>query len=193
MTDFEFAYRFTLKWERGIIDHPSDPGGLTNDGISINFLKNYSNNAENRHWLISIGVEVPITRKSVLNLTVEQKKAIYRRAFWDVMIPETWPSITIIPLYDMSVNSGYGRAIRCLQQACNEFDGEKLIVDGLVGKLIRARVWDLGVTKRLDLELALKSIDYRENFLRSLQTFNIFGRGWMNRINDLRMLLNYLC
>jgi lysozyme family protein len=32
--DFERALEFTLRWEGGYVNHPSDPGGATNRGIT---------------------------------------------------------------------------------------------------------------------------------------------------------------
>ena len=40
MSNFEFAHKFTSKWEGGFVDHKNDPGGATNYGVSLRWLKN---------------------------------------------------------------------------------------------------------------------------------------------------------
>lgn len=39
LTPFERAHRFTSRWEGGYVFHPDDPGGATNLGISLRFLR----------------------------------------------------------------------------------------------------------------------------------------------------------
>lgn len=36
---FEAAHAFTARWEGGLVDHPNDPGGVTNHGVSLRFLQ----------------------------------------------------------------------------------------------------------------------------------------------------------
>ena len=39
MGNFEKAHEFTSRWEGGYVNHAADPGGATNFGISLRFLK----------------------------------------------------------------------------------------------------------------------------------------------------------
>ena len=39
MGDFAKAHAFTARWEGGFTDHPADPGGVTNHGVSLRFLR----------------------------------------------------------------------------------------------------------------------------------------------------------
>ena len=196
MPRFEFAHKFTHKWEQGLVDHPNDPGGITKDGISIRFLKDYAQkNKIDNDWLKSIGVLIPVVPDTIRSLTDDQIKAIYKRAFWDRLLPNTWPIITVVPLYDASVNSGYGQSIRFLQRACNEFKGTPLDVDGLVGPKTRARANEIANTiKGGDLDLALKHIQFREEFLQTLVKTNpnmgVFLKGWLNRTSDLKRYIS---
>ena len=60
MAGFEPAIEITLKNEGGLVDNPSDPGGLTNFGLS---QRSYPN-------------------VNIRGLTVEEAKAIYLRDYW---------------------------------------------------------------------------------------------------------------
>ena len=92
MANFENAVEITLKNEGGLVDNPSDPGGLTKFGIS---QRSYPN-------------------VDIKNLTVEDAKAIYLRDFWrfgginDQQVADK--------LFDMVVNIGH-TAIKLIQKA----------------------------------------------------------------------------
>lgn len=92
--DFDRAMNFVLRWEGGFVDHPEDPGGATNHGIS-----------GNRNGL---------TYEQVKNLTVEDAKEIYYRDYW---LPAgcdklDWPMNLIV--FDTAVNVGVSRAVSWL-------------------------------------------------------------------------------
>lgn len=36
---FQLAHAFTARWEGGLSDHPSDPGGITNHGVSLRWVQ----------------------------------------------------------------------------------------------------------------------------------------------------------
>jgi lysozyme family protein len=92
MASFEIAVEITLNNEKGLVDNPSDPGGLTKFGIS---QRSYPN-------------------LDIRNLTVEDAKAIYLRDFWrfgginDQQVANK--------VFDMVVNMGH-TAIRLVQKA----------------------------------------------------------------------------
>ena len=37
--NFVIANEFTKKWEKGYVNHPKDPGGITYNGVSLRFIK----------------------------------------------------------------------------------------------------------------------------------------------------------
>ena len=42
---FQLAHAFTARWEGGLSDHPSDPGGLTNHGVSLRWVQDLARQA----------------------------------------------------------------------------------------------------------------------------------------------------
>ena len=107
MMDFDVAFDRLIGHEGGYVNHPADPGGETNWGIS---KRSYP--------------AVDIAR-----LTREQAKTIYRRDFWDV-VGECHPAIKF-QVFDFAVNSGISTAIRKLQAALGVAD------DGVFGPISR--------------------------------------------------------
>jgi len=109
---FERCIEIILKNEGGLVDHPSDPGGLTNMGIT---QRNY-----------------PL--EDIKNLTKEKATAIYYRDYWLPMDLELLnnPDL-ILQIFDMGVNSGMRTSIKILQRLIGT------IADGYIGQMtIRA-------------------------------------------------------
>ena len=73
----------TLEVEGGLVDHPNDPGGLTNWGISQRAYPDLD----------------------IRELTREEAIAIYHRDYW-LPIPDTLPDAMRWMLFDCAVNHG---------------------------------------------------------------------------------------
>lgn len=88
-----------FKHEGGYVDHPRDPGGATNLGITIATLRLWRKNGATKH--------------DVKNLTKAEAAQIYREMYWNKTGPSGADSIPAGPdamLFDVAVNSGVGRA-----------------------------------------------------------------------------------
>jgi len=105
MSDFHRAVQIVLEHEAGYVDHPDDPGGETNFGIS-----------KSRYPQLDIK-----------NLTKKDAVDIYRRDFWDACRCDeiNWP--LNLYLFDSAVNQGVSKAITVLQVAI------RVKVDGVLG------------------------------------------------------------
>lgn len=161
MTKFDACHDITAKWEGGWSDHKADPGGKTNWGIT--------------QATLSAHLGRPATGDEIRSLTKERAKAIYAAEYWDRVGGDALPPGVDLCVYDFGVNSGPGRAVKSLQAAL----GVK--ADGWVGDETRTAAWD---ANRADLINRL--CDRRLAFLRGLGTYNTFGRGWENRVRDIR-------
>jgi len=188
MDNFSIAHKFTAKWEGGLSDDAADRGGLTNYGVSIEFLKDFASEYDNRLKLQSLGVSpLPVTRSTIKNLTQEQASAIFRHAFWTPLNLDDLPLQMGVLLYDAAVNSGRSQSVKLAQRgynACVTY-GTKLVVDGKLGPLTRAA---LSKTNTKPVRQAI--ITARENFykeiVRNKPSQYVFLNGWLNRAADLR-------
>lgn len=107
----------------------------------------------------------------IKNLTREQAIEIYRRDFWLRVQGDKLPKAIAFQLLDAAVNHGVGNAIRWMQRAAGVAD------DGLIGPQT------LGAISRTDAnDLVLKFLAERLEFYTKLKTFDVFGRGWVNRV-----------
>lgn len=98
---FDECVVHVLKHEGGYVNHPADPGGATNMGIT---LAVYRDNIDHNG-----------TADDLRRLTVDQAKRIYRNKYWDALNCDQWPAGIDYAVFDFGVNSGVGRAKQFMQ------------------------------------------------------------------------------
>lgn len=147
-----------IKHEGGYVNHPSDPGGETNHGIT-------KRTAQLHRY-----------RGKMRDLPLSKAKSIYHDIFTGAGINElveTHGFALGFQFADAVVNHGARGAAKILQAAV----GAKR--DGVIGKKTLAAVDKLNAT-----EITVKYLAARLKFYTSLKTFRVFGRGWCNRVSD---------
>lgn len=154
-----------LKHEGGYVDHPSDPGGATNMGITHKTLARWR------------GIEPwwALEKAAVRALEKAEASAIYKALYWERVNAGSLPPGVDLAMFDFAVNSGPDRAVRLLQALVGTTQ------DGFVGPVTLA-----AVARRDPRALVEALCDQRLNFLQRLTTFATFGRGWTNRVADIR-------
>lgn len=159
--NFDLFLTEVLKHEGGYVDHPKDPGGATNLGITIGTLSS---------WLGRSA-----TKAEVKALTVKDVAPIYRKNYWDRIRGDDLPPGVDTSTGDFAVNSGVSRAVTYLQEVVGAAP------DGKIGPLTLAAVRAMPAT-----DVVNKLCDKRLNFLRRLSTFPTFGKGWTTRVTGVR-------
>src|SRR6185312_9138273 len=99
---YEEALRRVLAHEGGYSNHPDDPGGPTNFGITLADYRKY--------------VKPDATAADVRAMRVEEARAIYRRRYWDAQACDDLPAGVDYALFDYGVNSGIGRSGKVLRR-----------------------------------------------------------------------------
>jgi lysozyme family protein len=146
-----------LKHEGGFVNHPADPGGMTNLGVT------------QRVWEEWVGH--PVDEKEMRSLTPEKVAPMYKQKYWDKIRGDDLPSGVDMAVFDCCVNSGPGRAAKMLQRVLG------LTEDGAIGPNT--------LSKALSIDSSKLIADYnaaRLAFLQSLPTWATFGKGWGNRV-----------
>lgn len=181
-TAFQKAHAFTAKWEGGLSDHPSDPGGLTKYGVCIVFLKDFAKSES--AFLKDICVKLPVTDDTIRQLTKDQAAFIFKRAFWDKVKCGDLPLRPAVLLYDMAVNHGAKTAVKLCQRGVNAVFGKgTLVEDGLMGPKTRDALSK--DTLALALAIIQKRRDYYQAIVANNPSRKVFLKGWLNRANDL--------
>ena len=158
---FSICVNFVLLREGGFVNHPADPGGATNKGITLRVLQDWR------------GKSCSISDVSAL--TIPEAEAIYRAKYWTPILGDQLAPGLDLAVFDAAVNSGPSQAIRWLQRASNSTQ------DGVLGAGTLA-----AVQRQTPHLLATTVCDLRIKFLRTLSTWPTFGKGWERRINEVR-------
>jgi lysozyme family protein len=159
--NFDAALKAILHHEGGYVNHPADPGGMTNLGVT------------KRVWEEWVGHEVD--EKTMRNLTPELVGPMYKVKYWDKIKGDDLPTGVDYVVFDAAVNSGPGRAAKWLQ-ACVGVEP-----DGGIGPKTLAAV-NAFDTNQLIEDYAKR----RLSFLMDLQTWNTFGKGWGRRVAEVQ-------
>lgn len=153
---FDEAFDKLLGHEGGYVNHPDDPGGETNWGITIRVARENGYNGSMREMPQSVA------------------KEIYRKRFWVPIYGDLLPSTIRYAMFDAAVNSGVGQAARWLQRAVGVAD------DGRIGQVT------LRAVNQANPDKLLRSIlSQRLQFMTQLTGWSSFGRGWARRIASL--------
>ncbi len=156
--NFEHALAHVLQFEGGYSDHPSDPGGATNRGVTKAVLEKHRGRA--------------VTKQEVRALTREEAAEIYRRYYWTAAACDQLPDGVDLAVFDCAVNQGVGRAARFLQQAAQIKTG------GGIGPKTLAAAKAAKPDALLVEFMARRMHGY--GLLQSL--FKVFGLGWSRRL-----------
>lgn len=96
-SNYDACLKQVLKYEGGYTNHPSDPGGPTNWGITIHDAR--------RYWMPDA------TANDVKQMPLSVAKGIYKKQYWDKVAGDTRPDGVDLAVFDYAVNSGPGRAL----------------------------------------------------------------------------------
>ena len=161
--NFDKCMTMLLIHEGGFVDGNKigDPGGLTNMGITKRTYDEYHG--------------TDIDEEGMRQLTKADVEPIYRRNYWDRCRCQDLPSGVDWAVFDLAVNSGTGRAAKLLQRAVETTE------DGSIGPLTLMKV-----KQHESVNIINRIAMYREQFYRTLSTFDTFGRGWLRRNDETR-------
>jgi lysozyme family protein len=163
---FANALPFVLRWEGGFVDHPADPGGATNKGVT---QKVYNG------WRSQNG----LAQRSVRDLQDSEMAAIYEHNYWHAAHCGEVQDKLDLALFDTAVNMGVGRAVRFLQGAVG------CQVDGGFGAGTLSAVQCCNPAQALP-QFCNERQGFYERLVLAKPEMNVFLRGWMNRLNALR-------
>jgi lysozyme family protein len=169
MAKFEIEIPRVLAHEGGYVNHPSDPGGETNRGITdrldgkIDGLVDLDGDGDG---------DVDIR-----GLTEDQAKEVYRQRFWNRMNGDLIESQAIAGiLFDGYVNMG-GTAVKIMQRLLSQKD------DGQCGPKTVAAI-NAADERTLYQYYKLERIKFYEDLAYRKPQLKVFLKGWLRRINS---------
>ncbi len=161
--------KFTLKWEGGKVDHPVDPGGRTNRGITQRTYDTFRKLQG-------------LSSQDVFNATEQETINIYRELYWKPCKADRMILPLAIVHFDTAVLFGVGGAIEFLQEALG------LEADGKFGTNTQAAFQGAN-----NQNTAFKIIDgriaYHKQRVQRSPSQRVFLQGWINRAEDLKKFI----
>ena len=151
-----------LEWiglsEGGYVNHPKDPGGATDRGITQRTYDAW-NRLHGR----------PL--RPVRGISKDEANAILVSQYFAPVKFDQLPSGIDYAVVDFAVNSGTSRAAKELQKLLG------VAVDGVIGNLTLAAISGRDIP-----ELIREYCAARMRYLRGLKTWSTFGEGWGIRV-----------
>jgi lysozyme family protein len=161
LSNWPASIELVLKSEGHFVNHPSDPGGMTNLGVT------------KKAW--EAWVKHPVDETEMRGLTPEIVAPFYKARYWDACKCDQLPLGVDYAVFDFAVNAGVGRASRTMQTALGT------AADGIVGPAT------IGVATNADPDEFLEKFSAaKEQFYRNLPTFEHFGKGWLRRVSEVK-------
>jgi len=157
--NYEKCLEAILHHEGGYVNHPQDPGGETNLGVTKRVYEEWGGS------------------KDMKDLLVEDVAPIYKKNYWDRVKGDSLPSGLDLCIFDFGVNAGPGRAAKYIQTQIGT------IADGGIGPNTLAKLNEY--LSKTPIEKAIR--DYqsvRQDYYEQLSTFTTFGKGWTRRVQE---------
>jgi lysozyme family protein len=178
--EFTKAMNFIRPNEGGFSNDPNDPGGPTNYGISLRYLKTLGKYGD-------FDGDGDIDVDDVLLISKNMADDIYRRHFWNLMHYNQIDNQEIATkLMDFSINTGASRGHKLIQQAVNLFYAPKtvekiyLTVDGVLGPKSIKAINSLN-PERLMLHFMAVAASFYVEITQKNPDFEKYFGGWIIR------------
>ena len=168
MSNFDECLKLVLHHEGGYVNHPKDPGGETNMGVTKRVYEKWC-------------MENDLEQKDMKDLEFDDVAPIYKKNYWDRVKADQLPEGLDLCVFDFGVNAGPGRAAKYLQTMIGT------VADGGIGPNTLAKVAEYveehGLAKAID-----NYQEARQSYDETLSTFATFGRGWTRRVDETTQL-----
>ena len=162
MSNYNECLKIILMHEGGYVNHPKDPGGETNLGVTKRVYEEWGGT------------------KEMKDLTLEDVEPIYKKNYWDKIKGDDLPDGLDLCVFDFGVNAGPGRAAKFLQKLLG------VTQDGGIGPqtlgALQSAIGEDKVTQTREMIEKYQSM--RQEYYEGLSTFDTFGKGWTRRVEE---------
>ena len=166
MAKYEKLIPTVLKFEGGFANHPSDPGGATNSGVTLSTFRSVYGKDK--------------TVQELKNMTMEQWEYIFKTRFWD-----RWKADDIDnqAIANLLVDWLWASGVYGLKYP-QEVLGVK--TDGIVGLKTLAAINYYPNKKELFEKLWNRRKKHFEDIVRNRPQSKVFLKGWLRRLSDFK-------
>ena len=174
------AIDFAMAHEGGLVDHPSDPGGITKYGVSLRYARS-KGAIRGVHAAILLNFDLDndgdIDADDIRLLTPEKARLVYMDHWDRYGFAGVQDRHVAAKFFDLALPMGYGGASRVVQRAMRACRLD-VVEDGFVGPVSRkvinqASAWNAAATMAAICAEAA-------GYFRDLDAPD-FEEGWLNR------------
>lgn len=198
MANFLKYFEKLIHHEGGFVNHPNDPGGATNLGITLATLKGQK---------VDVDGDGDSDIHDLKKLTKVRALPVYKRAYWDSLNLDKVDSQKVAEIiFDHGVNAGVSRAAKMAQYVLKNIFRKDILVDGQFGPKSVAALNSVDPVKFFDRFKYLRQAyyTYRANksekgladpvnifFHKELKvspsdSARVFLKGWLNRVSTFQ-------
>ena len=181
MSRFEDAIGFTLEHEGGYVDHPNDPGGATNWGVSLRALLRMGDDAIAEFDFDDDG---DLDADDIRAMPREQAIEFYQAHYWTPEYDDIADQAAATKLFDMGVNMGTRQAVKVLQRAISWYRRD-IVVDGIFGPQSLAGTNATNLAPILIKALVAEQARFYFELLDAKPDRRVFIHGWLRRAYSL--------
>lgn len=169
LSNWDKSFDLVIHSEGGFTNDLRDPGNKLPDG------REGSTNLglTQKNWEAHLGRQV--TQDDMKALTTEDVKPLYKKDYWDAVKGDDLPSGVDYAVFDFAINAGAGQARKMIQKALG------VTPDGAIGPKTMKAIQDADAD-----ELLTKFSQAKEDFYKSLPTFQTYGKGWLRRVAEVQ-------
>jgi lysozyme family protein len=172
---FDVAMKTIIRHEGGYSNDASDPGGSTNFGISLRYIKSAH---------IDPNGDGKEDESDIIHLTQSEADSIYYRQWFLRYHYDTITSqITLTKVMDASVNMGASQAHKLVKRAINQITNDKIHVDGDLDPTTIQLLNNIEPVVFHDAMVAEEEQFYRDIVKRHKPLGRFLG-GWLARSKD---------
>jgi lysozyme family protein len=158
-SNYQKCLETILHHEGGYVNHPKDPGGETNLGVTKRVYDEWGGT------------------KDMKDLLVEDVAPIYKKNYWDKMKGDDLPGGLDLCVFDFGVNAGPGRSAKYLQTMIGT------VADGGIGPNTLKKVAEYVAENGIETTIENFQMN-RQKYYEKLSTFDTFGKGWTRRVTE---------
>lgn len=186
MSGFDPAIKILLSQEGKLTDDKNDPGGITNFGVSLRFLRSLAVMDADGFLIGDIDHDGDVDADDIRRMTIEDATAIYRSQWWDRYgYGDLMNQDVANKMLSLSVNMGAPAAHRIAQRALRSLHVQ-VKEDGVLGPVTKKmlNVWSAPSSDEPNCLICCirsEAAGYYRSLVTANKNFSMYLNGWLNR------------